>query len=407
MSNFNDIIGKALDLPEPWFVADTKFDHASKTLDIFLAFKKGSLFPCPECGLMCPVYDTKERTWRHLDFFDYKTTFHANLPRVNCEGHGTKTIEIKWSEKGSKFTLQFEALLLSFAREMSVAAVATLMRIHQNSVWRILERYVMREVRKMNLSGIRIVGVDEFAVGKGHNYVSIFGDLSGEQPKLVYIVEGKDNTVIEAFKERLGTAFKDGWFKDMIFCVDMSHAYRMGIMEQFPGARLVFDKFHIMVKANEAVNDVRKCEVIENDKLIGTKYLFMKNPENLTDSEMSRLRSIKDLDMDTTNAYHFKLALQRFWRFDNLTDATMYLRKWLAWTSHSKLLPIVKIGKMIKFHWDGVINSFRYKLSSGPMEGLVNKIKTAVKRAYGFKTLKNLEIISYLMAGDIELPTRS
>ena len=406
MANINDEIGKALNLPDPWYVSDLKFDHALKTLDIFISFKKGSLFPCPDCKLICPVYDTKERTWRHLDFFDYKTTFHADLPRIICEGHRVKTIEVNWAEKGSNFTIPFEILMLSFAKEMSVAAVAVLMNIHQDSVWRVLERYVMREVKKMDLSGIRIVGVDEFSIGKDYNYVTIFGDLSGDQAKLIFIVQGKDQKTIAKFRKRLGNQFEGKWFKHMVFCLDMSNAYRAGIEEKFPGAKLVFDRFHVMMNANKAVDDIRKSENVFNEELAKTKYIFLKNPENLTVKQRLKLDSIKGLDLDTVKAYHLKLALQRFWDCASIQDASLYLRRWCSWALRSKLRPMIRVGGMIKSHWVGVINSLRYGLSNGPMEGLVNKMRTAIKRAYGFKTLKNFKTIAYLIAGNINLPTR-
>ena len=407
MADVNKIIDKVLNLPKPWRVSEVKFDHALKTVDIYLSYKKGSLFPCPTCDDECPIHDTKERTWRHLDLFDYKTMLHAKVPRVKCERHGVKMVDLKWSEKGSNFTFQFEAMVLSFAKEMSVAAVANLVRIHPDSVWRILERYIREEVYKMDLSGVRIVGVDEVSIGKGHQYMTIFGDLSGDEPKVIFIIEGRDATTIEAFKERLGETFVDEWARYMVFSIDMSKPYIAGIKEHFPKAETVFDRYHVMVNVNKAVDDTRREESWEKKTLLGTRYLWLKNPENLTDKQLEELESIKDLDLKTARAYHIKTALQRVWKFEFVSSAEKYLKKWYYWATHSKLRFMIKVGRMIKAHWDGILNSIRYKVTNGPIEGLVNKIRTAIKRAYGFKTFRNLRTIIYLIAGDIKLPTRS
>jgi transposase len=407
MDNISNVIDKILGLPEPWYVTEVKFDHPNKTVHITIEFKRGSQFPCSICGGNWPVHDTLERSWRHLDLFDYKTMIHAKLPRTECKTHGVRVIELKLAEKGSSFTAQFETLVLSFAKEMSVAAVAVLVRIHEDSVWRILERYVMREVEKIDLSGLKIVGIDEFAYKSDYEFMTIFGDLAGDGAKVVFIAEGKDATVIQKFRERLGDKIDEQTLKRMIFCVDMSKSYRKGLEENFPGSRLIFDRFHIMKNVNVAVDDIRREESFFNRSLVGTRYLWLKNFENLSDEEKKILKGITEMDSKTAKAYQMKIALRRFWDFNNVKDAVHYLKDWCRWAARSKLFQMQRIGKMIKSHWNGIVNSFRYGLSNGPMEGLVNKIKTAIKRAYGFKTTRNLSTIVYLIASDIKLPTRN
>ncbi len=113
------------------------------------------------------------------------------------------------------------------------------------------------------------------------------------------------------------------------------------------------------------------------------------------------------MDCKTAKAYQMKIALRRFWEFDNVKDAVRYLKDWCRWAVRSKLVPMQRIDRMIRRHWDGIVDSVRFRLSNGPMEGLVNKIRTAIKRAYGFKTTRNLSTIVYLIASDIKLPTRN
>lgn len=407
MADASKVIEKILDLPRQWTVSKTKFDHSEKQVDVDLSFKKGSKFPCPICKTKCPIHDTKKRSWRHLDLFDYKTMIHAKVPRIKCEEHGVKMIDLAWAEPGSHYSLHFETMVLSFAREMSVDAVAGFTRIHPDSVWRILRRYVNKEVAKMDLSGIQLVGVDELSVGKGHEYMTIFGDLDGDEPKVVFIVEGKDAGTISAFKERLGETFPDKLGRHMVFSIDMSKAFNAGIRSNFPQADVVFDRYHVMRNVNQAVDNTRREEAWEKRELLGTRYLWLKNVENLTSRQVEELESIKDLDLKTARAYHIKTALQRLWKFEFVRAAEKYLKKWYFWATHSKLRFMKRVARMIKTHWEGILNSVRYKVTNGPIEGLVNKIRTAIKRAYGFKTAENLKTIIYLIAGKIKLPTRS
>ena len=138
-----------------------------------LIFERGSGFPCPKCGSLCSVYDSVDRVWRHLDFFNHAAFIHARVPRILCAEHGVLMVDVPWARVGSKFSLLFETLVLSLAREMSVKSVALFACVNPNSVWRILDHYVERTRKKVDLSELYRVGVNEFAIGNGHEYASV------------------------------------------------------------------------------------------------------------------------------------------------------------------------------------------------------------------------------------------
>ena len=129
-------------LEEPWIIKEIKFDHQEKRVNIFIDFPRGSRFPCPVCEQLYGVHDTVERTWRHLNVFQYPTYMHAREPRVKCGQHGKKTVDLPWARKGSGFSLHFEALIVEMGREMPVSAVSHMVGINEDSVWRILKHYV-------------------------------------------------------------------------------------------------------------------------------------------------------------------------------------------------------------------------------------------------------------------------
>ena len=174
----NDLFQLALGITSPWHVASSAFDAARKRLDIGVDFKAGSRFACPECKSDgCPVHDTTEKTWRHLDFFQHQAFLTARVPRITCVKCGVRQVDVPWSRKGSGFTLLFEALAMALVTHMPVAAAARLMGEHDTRIWRVVFHYVEAAVARMDLDQLRRVCIDETAAKRGHDYITLFVDI--------------------------------------------------------------------------------------------------------------------------------------------------------------------------------------------------------------------------------------
>ncbi|WP_165078053.1 ISL3 family transposase, partial [Methanogenium sp. MK-MG] len=347
-------------------------------------------------------HDTKEKVWRHLDFFHYETYLHARVPRTKCNEHGVKLINVPWTRQKTGFTLFFEALIVAMSKEMTVSAIAEMINVHEDSVWRILTHYVKEAMKKTNLSDLDTVGVDEISVKKGHSYVTLFYDLN--KFRVIHIENGKTKDVFKKFRDFLTTKMDPDNIKHI--SMDMYPAFRGGAREYFPNAKVVFDKFHIVKMMNDAIDKVRRTEYQSNKELGKTRFMWLKNPENLSDREITKIQSIKDLDTKTAKAYKFKLALQRLWDIKNMDVAREYIEKWHYWGTHSNIKEIITLAKMIKRNSYGILESIKGNISNGVVEGLNNKIKTAFKRSYGLKTEVNRNTMIFLMAGKLSLPTR-
>jgi transposase len=389
----------ALGLAKPWHVVDFRFSKEEGRLDLEIDFSKGAKFSCPSCGREeCEVYDTKARTWRHLNFFQYQTYLHARVPRVRCERCGIRQVEVPWARPGSGFTLLFEMLVLQLSREMSVAGVAEVTGERANRIWRILGHYVERARRRVDLSGFHVLGMDEFSVRKGHVYMTSFSDL--EASRIIYLGESRRKGVIEEFVEDLRGRRADPRQIDLV-CCDMWDPYLNGLKNHLSQAEVVFDRFHIMHQLNKAIEKVRWLEQKENQALKKTRYLWLKNPRNLSREQEQRLEGLKRLDLKTARAYHIKLALARFWELKEPVQAACYLKRWYFWATHSRQKPIIEVAKGIKRYWNGVVSFTTSRITNGVVEGLNSKIKTAMKRAYGFKHVTYLRTIVYLVAGKL------
>ena len=175
--------------------------------------------------------------------------------------------------------------------------------------------------------------------------------------------------------------------------------YLNGINKNLPEANIIFDRFHVIKQMNNALEKVRRAEQQHNQHLKNTRFLWLKNPKKLTEQQTSIIDGLTKLDLKTAKAYQIKLALARFWEIKFPKEAQSYLKKWYFWATHSRLDPIIEIARTIKLHWQGVINYTYSRITNGVVEGLNSKIKTAMKRAYGFKKLSYLKTIIYLVAG--------
>jgi transposase len=167
-----ELFTAALGLVAPWRVQRSEFDAGAGRLDLFLDFPRGARFGCPELGCAeqrCPVHDTEDKTWRHLDFFQYQAHLHARVPRVRCPQHGVRQVAVSWARPGSGFTLLFEALLITFAAAMPVAKVAAFTGEQDTRIWRVLDHHVRRERAKLDFSTVERVGVDETAAARGQD----------------------------------------------------------------------------------------------------------------------------------------------------------------------------------------------------------------------------------------------
>lgn len=396
-----DLFQLALCLTPPWQVISSEFDLQTKRLDIRIDFPRGSTFCCPECGqanLKC--HDTKEKTWRHLNFFQHEAHLTARVPRVRCDKCGVRQVGVPWARSESGFTLLFEAMIMTLAKAMPVNAIAALVGEQDTRLWRVLHHYVDAARERADYSEVSQVGVDETSSKRGHNYVSLFVDLDG--PRVLFATEGKDAATVERFKQDLIDHQGDPENVREV-CCDMSPAFISGVKKQFPSAEITFDKFHIMKIINEAVDEVRRQEQKERPELAKTRYLWLKNPENLKASQAETLEglTLKKLNLKTTRAYHIRLNFQElFNQPPELAEA--FLNKWYFWATHSRLEPIKQAAYTVKRHWDGILRWFQSKINNGILEGINSLIQAAKAKARGYRTTRNLITMIYLISGKLD-----
>lgn len=398
----NELFKTALGLQPPWEVASLDFDLGKQRLDIRVDFQRGSFFPCPVCGRQSKAHDTEERTWRHMDFFQHAAYLTARVPRCNCDEHGIKTVDVPWARKGSGFTLMFEGLIMILVREMTVNAVARLVGEHDTRIWRVLNHHVEEARAKQDCSKVKTIAIDEKSYRRGHRYVTFVMDL--DLRRLLFGTVGRDGDTLAAFVEDLKL---HGGEAEQIqdVCSDLSPAFIKGIRENLPKAEITFDRFHLMKLMNEALDTVRREESPSTPGLKKTRYHWLKNPGDLTQSQKKRLQELKAMNLQTVEAYQMKLLFQDFFEQGNPRAAKLFLVDWCTLAYASELKPLMKLADTLHSHCKGILNWWHSKITNGLIEGMNSLIQAAIAKARGYRNPKNLITIAYLIAGKLHFNT--
>lgn len=395
---------KALGIMDPWYVSEVVFDASTKRLDILIDFKKGSLFHYESDDKAIQgdykAYDTVEKEWRHLNFFQHECYLRARVPRVKTPGDETHLVMPSWSGLVNGFTLLFEALVLQMAKGMPVHQISQMIQISDHRIWKILESYIDATRQQEDFSQVTAIGIDETSVAKGHEYISLFVDLNSK--KTLFITDGKDAATVEAFKNDFEA--HQGQVGSIIdVSCDMSPAFIKGVKENLPQAEITFDKFHILKIINTAVDSVRREEAKYNPILKGARYVFLKNDINLTEKQriMKSTLELPSLNLNAMRALHIRENFQQIYQASRTEDFEMLLNKWYFWATHSRLEPIVKAARTIKAHWSGVIRWKQSQINNGILEGLNSVIQAAKAKARGYGA-KHFKTIAYLITSKLD-----
>lgn len=405
--NSESLFAVALGIAPPLEVEGVEFSKEHKRLDIKIDFHRGATFACPVCGTAAPVHDTSEKTWRHLNFFQFEAYLTARVPRLKCPNadHGVKQIQVPWARAGSGFTLLFEALVMALVREMPVKAAAALLGEHDTRIWRVIDHYIQRTRAQSDYSEVSRVGMDETSARRGQDYISLFFDMN--ERRLLFGTEGRDHETVKAFAEDL-KAHNGAPENITDACLDMSKAFIKGVTEALPNAEITFDPFHLVKYMNDALSQVRAEEVkFYPEMMKGSRYAFLKNPENLTKKQDETLTRLCGYRLKTARAYLLKLALQDVYFATSREEAEVRLKNWYSWAIRSQIGQVREVANTVKNHWNGILSWFNSRLSNGFLEAVNGLIQAAKRRARGYRTTKNLINMAYLIAGklDFRLPT--
>lgn len=383
----------------------------TKCIVVEVTPRKNSRAHCSGCGQPAPGYDTSEepRLFQFVPLWGFQVYFIYFMRRVNCQQCGVKVEQVPWAEGKSPLTTAYQQFLARWAHRLCWKDVARCFRTSWDSVYTSVKAVVDYGLKHRQMEGIEAIGVDEVHWGKGHNYITLVYQIDGECRRLLYV--GRERSV----KSLLGffrCIEKETAAGIKYVCSDMWRPYLKVIRKKLPHALHVLDRFHIVANLNKAINEIRAAEARKmrhegyEEVLTHTKYCFLKNPENLTENQETKLNEVLQYDLKSVRAYLLKEAFQYFWTYKSPYWAGWYLDKWCARAMRSRLDPIKKFVKSIRKHRPLIMNYFKAKkrISAGIVEGLNRKINLTTRKAFGFRTFEALEVALYHTMGELPEP---
>jgi transposase len=370
-----------------------EIDEAGKTLKLWVRRKRGNRkLVCSGCGRkLGEAYDTYEREVRDLPCFEFRTTVVVELYRVGCPDCGVKTEKVPQLPSKAPFSKRFEDAVGLACESAAVRRVARQFGLVSSTVRAIDLRYLRRWAGGRRKPALRQMGVDEIYLGKKQKFLTVVSNLQTGEP-LWFGGERKQATLDEFFQKEL-SAFQRSALQAA--CVDMHEPYRVSLEQWAPQCRLVYDKFHVMQHANEAVSEVRRAEFFRKggaarELIKGKHWLLLTRWVHLNTNKKRQLNELFALNRRVMKAYLLKESLDRLWSYTYEAAMLRYLQSWIDQLRWQRLKPMEKLARMLLNHLEGLLNYCRIKVPLGVVEAINGNIKALLRRGRGYRDLDYL-----------------
>lgn len=404
-----EFFAKVLGLTEPWEVKDVKLDLAGTKVEVVLEAASNHEWKTVE-GLRAHVHGWETRQWRHLDTMQLETVLTAKVPRlVDPQSGKTEMAVVPWAQKGSRWTMLFEAWAVRLMQAVAnTSRAAGLLRLDWHSAWAIKSRAVERGLQQRARTETPLLGMDEKSFGRGQDYVSTLTDL--KERRVLDVAPGRtEHAAAQLLETTLQIEQREAV---RALCIDMWPAYEAAAKQVLPQARVVFDPFHVVSHANQAVDQVRRREHRQrcrrgDDTLTGTRQMWLYGFERL---DPRRRRALRDLlsapELETGVAWALKEQLRRLWKYRRPSAARRFLDGWRERVVATGLPPLIKVADMIFRHLSGILAWFWFPISNGITEGFNSGIQALKTTARGFRTFANFRVAILFHHGKLDLIPR-
>lgn len=390
----NDLYSQILGLSAPWRVRDVVLNVKDETVHVYVSHDPSlGRLRCDMCGCECPGYDTQDtRFWRHLDTMQFMTYLVCSIPRVECPTHGVRPAQASWTEPNSHFTLLFEAWAIAVLQATKVQSkAAQLLRVSPDAVHRIMVRAVERGLSRRDPNMVRKhITLDEKAIAAGHEYITLLCDA--DRGIVLDLALSRTQKSTEAL---LMNTLSQGQRRS-VKCVtmDMWKAFANAVKKVLPHASIAHDRFHIAKHLNEAVDKTRRSEHARLDKegaspLAKSRYLWLKNPENLTDKQNALFLSIIQNDLVTAEVWTMKDVFRDFFECTTVKEARAFFENWHEQAKRIGAVALTKVADMLHQHLKGLLAIIKHRATNAIAEAMNSKIQALKTSARGFRRFEN------------------
>ena len=396
----------------PGFVyRQARFSSDHNSIEIVVRPRMRSKAVCSRCHQAAPGYDQlAERRFEFIPLWGYLVFFLYAMRRVQCPRCDAVVVEeVPWGDGKRTLTRAYMLFLARWARRLSWKETAEAFRTSWDKVFDAVEYVVTYGLEHRKLGPIDAIGVDEIQYAKGHKYLTLVYQIDLGITRLLWV--GRERT-IESFQGFFTVIGDELASKIAFVCSDMWEPYLKVIREKCSEALHILDRFHIVAKMNKALDEVRAGESRRMAQegfvpvLSKSRWLLLKREENLKTEQRFRLRDLLRYNLKTVRAYLLKEAFRQFWDYNSPAWAGKFLDQWCRQVMRSRIDPMKKIARSLRQHRELILNYFRAQklLSSGVVEGLNNKAKVTMRRSYGFRTFRTLELALYHSLGKLPEP---
>ena len=391
----------------------TRFERDSagqNCLTVEIRKRRKSRSLCSKCRRRCAGYDTQRaRDYSFIPIWDIPVFFRYARCRVRCPEHGVIVEWLPWTAGKSPLTHGFKIYLAQWARDLSWQRVAERFHVSWHNVFEAVQAVVTYGLHHRDLSGITAIGIDEIQYQNGHRYLTLVYQIDTDCRRLLYIGKERTEKTLRTFFTFFGKARCQAL---EVVCSDMWRPYLKVVASMVPNALHILDRFHIMKKFNEAIDQIRRREAkrLEQDGyepvLNRTRWLLVKQKRNQSTSQLGRLRELLRYNLKTVKGYLLREAFQKFWTYKSPYWAEQFLNQWTRRAMYSKIDEMKKVARMLRRHQPLIMNWFQTKkrFSNGIVEGFNNKAKLTMRKSYGFRHEKTLEIALFHQLGNLPEP---
>ena len=370
-----------------------EINEQAKTLKLWVRRKRGNRkLECSGCGRkFAEVYDSYEREVRDLPCFEFRTTVVIELYRVRCPDCGVKTEKVPQLPSKAPFSKRFEEAVGLACESAAVRRVARQFGLASSTVRAIDVRYLKRWAQSRRKPALRQMGVDEIYLGKKQGFLTVVCNLNTGEP-LWFGRERKKETLDEFFETQL-SAFQRSAVSAA--CVDMHAPYGLSLKQWVPQCRIIYDKFHVMHHANEAVTEVRRAEFFRKggaarELIKGKHWLLLTRWVHLNTHKKRQLNQLFALNRRVMKAYLLKESLDRLWNYTYEGAMLRYLQSWIDQLRWQRLKPMEKLARTLLNHLEGILNYCKIKVPMGVVEAVNGNIKALLRRGRGYRDLDYL-----------------
>lgn len=372
--------------------------------------RHGSRPRCSGCGQRASGYDHLGcRRFEFIPIWGYAVFLLYRMRRVNCQRCGVRVEEVPWGTGKHTLCKAYMLYLAHWARKLSWKETAQSFHTSWEKVVLSVEHVVQWGLAHREPGAIRAIGVDEIQYGKGRQYLTLVYQIEAGCVRLLWVGRERTQESFEKFFTLIGKELAE---KIEFVCSDMWKPYLKLIEKHCTNALNILDRFHVVAKLNLALDEVRASEARRlvqdgyEPVLKKSRWRLLKRRENLTGKQRVKLRDVLRYNLQSVRAYLFKEYFQQFWDYDSPAWAGKFLDQWCAEVMRSRIEPLKKFARTVRNHRELPLNYFRARkaFSSGIVEGLNNKAKVTMRKAYGFRTFRMLELALYHVLAKLPEP---